>query len=261
VTRFSKFELTSSQISYHKANFWLVRVMSFSRPSFVCDMCFAECVGVHEHSHDEISRVLRDFMLHVHLTETIEVLTDYLEQLNLNSEQIALVNKIYNFTVDLNNLPEVNNDRSCSIGNCDDTVDEDSENTSVFKDITNTVHITEFNQYSVYGSEFNQYSVYGSESEKENQGFKEYGVDGSEYDKENHDYCVVNGSESDKENKNSMEVKKRKQNSDDKLITAKKKRSIKCVRCQLQKKPCDYQLPCNRCLNARKNDMSCYYEH
>jgi len=230
--------------------------MSFSRPSFVCDMCFAECVGVHEHSHDEISRVLRDFMLHVHLTETIEVLTDYLEQLNLNSEQIALVNKIYNFTVDLNNLPEVNNDRSCSIGNCDDTVDEDSENTSVFKDITNTVHITEFNQYSVYGSEFNQYSVYGSE----NQGFKEYGVDGSEYDKENHDYCVVNGSESDKENKNSMEVKKRKQNSND-MITAKKKRSIKCVRCQLQKKPCDYQLPCNRCLNARKNDMSCYYEH
>ena len=215
--------------------------MSFSRPSFVCDMCFAECVGVHEHSHDEISRVLRDFMLHVHLTETIEVLTDYLEQLNLNSEQIALVNKIYNFTVDLNNLPEVNNDRSCSIGNCDDTVSYDkNEDTSVFKDITNTVHI---NEYSVYGSE--------------NQEFKEYGVDSSE----NHDYCVVNESESDKENKNSMEVKKRKQNSDDMMTTAKKKRSIKCVRCQLQKKPCDYQLPCNRCLNARKNDMSCYYEH
>jgi len=188
-------------------------------------------------------------MLHVHLTETIEELTDYLEQLNLNSEQIALVNKIYNFTVDLNNLPEVNNDRSCSIGNCDNTVsyfkhDEDSEDTSVFQDITNTVHINEFNQYGVYGSE--------------NQEFKEYGVDSSEYDKENHDYCVVNESESDKENKNS---KKRKQNSDDMMTTAKKKRSIKCVRCQLQKKPCDYQLPCNRCLNARKNDMSCYYEH
>lgn len=230
-----------------------VRVMSFSRPSFVCDMCFAECVGVHEHSHDEISRVLRDFMLHVHLTETIEVLTDYLEQLNLNSEQIALVNKIYNFTVDLNNLPEVNNDRSCSIGNCDDTVDEDSENTSVFEDITNTVRINEFNQYSVYGSEY----------DKENHEFKEYGVDGSEYDKENRGFKEygVDSSESDKENKNSMEVKKRKQNSDDRMTTAKKKRSIKCVRCQLQKKPCDYQFPCNRCLNARKNDMSCYYEH
>ena len=251
MTRFSKFELTFSQISYHKANFCFVRVMSFSRPSFVCDMCFAECVGVHEHSHDEISRVLRDFMLHVHLTETIEVLTDYLEQLNLNSEQIALVNKIYNFTVDLNNLPEVNNDRSCSIGNCDDTVsyykhDEDSENTSVFQDITNTV----------------QYSVYGSEYDNENQEFNEYGDNSSEYDKENLGFkeYSVNGSESDKENKNSMEVKKRKQNSND-MITAKKKRSIKCVRCQLQKKPCDYQLPCNRCLNARKNDMSCYYEH
>ena len=70
-------------------------------------MCLAECVGTHEHSQDEISRMLRDFMLHVHLTETIEVLTDYLEQLNLNSEQIALVKKVYNFTVDLNNLPEV----------------------------------------------------------------------------------------------------------------------------------------------------------
>ena len=71
--------------------------------------------------------------------------------------------------------------------------------------------------------EFNEYSVDGSEDDKENQEFNKYGVNSAEYDKEN------------KENKNSMEVKKRKQNSDDKMTTAKKKRSMKCVRCQLQK--------------------------
>ena len=54
-------------------------------------MCLAQCVDVHELSQDEISKILRDFMLHVHLTKTIKVLTNYLEQLNLNSDQIALV--------------------------------------------------------------------------------------------------------------------------------------------------------------------------
>ena len=215
--------------------------MSSSRPSFVCDMCLAECVGIHEHSQDEISRMLRDFMLHVHLTETIEVLTDYLEQLNLNSEQIALVKKVYNFTVDLNNLPEVATmemtDRSiesfdqshvtvrsdsCNDSWCkDDDYVQERENTGVFKDTTNTVRVEEFKEY-------------GDKSVE------------TEYDKENY---------------NSMVVKKIKQNSDETMMNVKRKCSIKCVRCQLQKKPCDYQYPCNRCLNARKNDMSCYYEY
>ena len=85
-------------------------------------------------------------MLHVHLTETIEVLTDYLEQLNLNSEQITLVKKIYNFTVDLKNLPEVNNvemtDWSHSIRNCDDTVQtSDNCDVSYYKNDEHFVHI------------------------------------------------------------------------------------------------------------------------
>ena len=64
-----------------------------------------------------------------------------------------------------------------------------------------------------------------------------------------------------KQKKASMEIKKRKQVYDETTMTVKKKRSIKCVRCQLQKKPCDFKYPCKRCLNARQNDMSCYYEY
>ena len=111
---------------------------------------------------------------------------------------------------------------SCDVSCCkDDEFIQERENTSVFKDTTNTVRVEEFNEY-------------GDKSVE------------TEYDKENYD---------------SMVVKKRKQNSDETMTNVKRKRSIKCVRCQLQKKPCDYQYPCNRCLNARKNDMSCYYEY
>ena len=71
---------------------------------------------------------------------------------------------------------------------------------------------------------------------------------------------ITNFKEYDVNNKEKKTSKKRKQVYDETTMTVKKKRSIKCVRCQLQKKPCDFQYPCKRCLNARKNDMSCYYE-
>ena len=71
---------------------------------------------------------------------------------------------------------------------------------------------------------------------------------------------ITTSKEYDVNDKAKKTSKKRKQVYDETTMTVKKKRSIKCVRCQLQKKPCDFQYPCKRCLNARKNDMSCYYE-
>ena len=190
---------------------------------FVCEICSVECESIHEHTDDEISQMLRDFMLHVHLTETIDVLTDYLEQLDLNTEQIALVKKVYNFTVDLNHLPEINTVRvdhwfdQSQVNEClsNDTVP--NEEFVHDNDVTNTMSINAFDED-----------------------------------------CV---NEENKENMNPMHTKKRKTNSDETMGNVKRKRSMKCVRCQLQKKPCDYQYPCNRCLNARKNDMTCYYEY